>query len=74
MKIYTKTVCPKCMLVKTTLDSANITYETVNLDENEEAKKYIIEKGFMAVPIMEHNGGLIADVPKMLQVIGEMAQ
>lgn len=54
MILYTKTVCPKCMLAKMQLGNANIEYETINLDEHREKRKELIDKGFLATPILEH--------------------
>lgn len=54
MILYTKTVCPKCMLVKSELNVAGLEgkYEIINIDKDEQAKEKIINAGFMSVPIL----------------------
>lgn len=63
MKLYTKTVCPKCMLVKSELTVAGLAdkFETINIDHDETAKEKIINAGFMSVPILEIDGELLHD-------------
>lgn len=72
IKLYTKTVCPKCMLVKSTLSGEGIEFEAINIDENEEAKNKVVEAGFMAVPILEVNGELIGDFGEIQNAISEL--
>lgn len=74
IKLYTKSVCPKCMLIKATLDNAGVEYETINIEENEEAKNKVVEAGFMAVPVMETDGELIGTLPEMQEVISKIAE
>ena len=45
VKLYS-TGCPKCKILKTKLDKANIQYETIS-DINE-----MLEKGFDTVPVL----------------------
>lgn len=73
IKLYTKTVCPKCMLVKTVLNGAGLEFETINIDENEKAKELAVSKGFMSVPILEVDGEFIAEVPQIQAKIVELA-
>ena len=73
MIIYTRTVCPKCTLVKTLLNSAGIEYETVNLDFDEKAESELLEKGFMALPIALDNGEYHADIPAIQALIATKA-
>lgn len=63
MKLYTKTVCPKCMLVKSELTVAGLVdqVETINIDQDELAKERIMNAGFMSVPILEVDGELLHD-------------
>ena len=63
MKLYTKTVCPKCMLVKSELTVAGLVdqVETINIDHDELAKEHIMNAGFMSVPILEIDGELLHD-------------
>lgn len=73
MKLYTKTVCPKCMLVKSQLAANEVEYEVINIDENEEAKETVVSQGFMAVPILENEGKFFGTVPEIQGEIQRVA-
>lgn len=72
--LYTRTVCPKCMLVKTLLDNAEVPYEIVNLDHDEKAEEKLKEKGFMGLPIALHNGEYYGDIPSIQALIAKLSQ
>lgn len=76
MKLFTKTVCPKCMLVKSELKVAGLEgkYEIINIDHDEKAKETIMNAGFMAVPILEVNGEFIGDLSLINEKISMMAK
>lgn len=78
MILYTKTVCPKCMLVKQLFNSAGVEYTTVNVEEeNDEAKKAlqtIKNEGFMALPVALYDGKYIADVKEIQTLIPEVLE
>ncbi|MDN4495259.1 glutaredoxin family protein [Ureibacillus aquaedulcis] len=69
MKLYTKTICPKCMWVKSELQRAGLEVEVVNIDENEQAKQTIIDAGFLTVPVLEIDGQLMGDVQEIVSHI-----
>jgi len=73
MILYTKTVCPKCMLIKSTLDATGLECDVVNIDENEEAKDLIVSKGFMSVPIIEVDGEFHGEIHQIQAKIYELA-
>lgn len=73
MKLYTKTICPKCMLVKSLLEEANVQYTAINTDENEEEREMLIEKGFMAAPILFNENKFFATVSEIQQEIQRVA-
>lgn len=73
IKLYTKTVCPKCMLVKSMLNGAEIEFEVINIDENENGKNKVTEAGFMSVPIMEIDNKLIGDMTEIQKTVSEMS-
>lgn len=58
--MYTTTTCPFCKMEKTYLESKNITFSEILVDENpEEAQKMIAISGQMGVPftvITKDNG------------------
>lgn len=69
MKLYTKNVCPKCMYVKSEIERLGVDVEIINIDKDEKAKELVLETGFMAAPLLEHNGFWYADVPQILTVL-----
>ncbi|KGR75630.1 glutaredoxin family protein [Ureibacillus sinduriensis] len=69
MKLYTKTICPKCMWVKSELQRAGLEVELINIDQDEHAKQTIIDAGFFTVPVLEFEGRLIGDVQEIVSQI-----
>ena len=72
LTLYTVTVCPKCMLIKSALNNSGVEYEIVNLDKNEEALNKIKALGFSGVPILEKDGEYITDISKMMAFVDEL--
>ena len=74
MKLYTRTVCPKCMLIKSELNVAGLEgqYEMINIDQDDRAKEKIVSAGFMSVPILEVGDKLIHDFAEMNEFISEL--
>ncbi|MCI3921136.1 glutaredoxin [Paenibacillus sp. TRM 82003] len=69
MKLYTKTVCPKCMWIKSEMQRSNIEAEIINIDHNEEARDRLLEAGVMSVPVLEVNGTFIFDTNEMIKLL-----
>ena len=60
VKIYTTNHCPYCVLAKEFFKKNNITYNEINVEEDEAAAEEMIEKsGQMGVPVIEVNGEII---------------
>lgn len=74
MKLYTKTICPKCMWVKAELKNAGIDAEVINIDHDEQAKQRVLNAGFLSVPVLEHNGEFIGDVKEIVSKIELVTQ
>lgn len=74
MKLYTKTICPKCLWVKSELQRAGIEADIINIDLDEKAKQTIIEEGFFSVPVLEFNGKFFGDVKEVISQIELIAQ
>lgn len=72
MKLFTKTVCPKCILIKNELEKTGIDYEIVNIDQDSEARDVLIEQGLMAVPVLKIKGDFIADIKKIKEAINDV--
>jgi len=74
MKLYTKTICPKCLLVKSELQRAGLEVDIINIDQDEQARQKIIEAGFLSVPVLEFEGKLMGDVKEVMSQIELIAQ
>ncbi|MER2106827.1 MAG: glutaredoxin [Solibacillus sp.] len=74
MKLYTKTVCPKCLLVKAELNRVGLTPEILNIDQNEHAKEELLSAGFLAVPVLQIDDEWLHEVPAMLEKVELLAQ
>lgn len=74
MKLYTKTVCPKCLLVKAELNRAGIETAIINIDQNEAAKEELIDAGFLSVPVLQVENEWFKDVSDMLNYIESVTQ
>ena len=53
IKVYTKHNCPQCKMLKTQLDTNNIEYQEINIDEQPEFRDYLKERGWQAAPVVE---------------------
>lgn len=74
MKLYTKTICPKCLWVKSELQRAGLRADIINIDLDEQAKQTIMEAGFLSVPVLEYEGKFICDVKEVISQIELIAQ
>lgn len=72
IKLYTKTVCPKCIVAKAMLEDSGVVYEAFNIDTDNEAKQVLVDKGFMAVPIAEHDGNFFTSNEQIQGLIEEL--
>ncbi|MBW2965887.1 glutathione S-transferase N-terminal domain-containing protein [Candidatus Woesearchaeota archaeon] len=60
VKIYTTASCPWCKKTKEFFKENNIEYEEIDVANNQEAAKEMIEKsGQMAVPVIDIDGEII---------------
>ena len=50
--VYTKNVCPYCVKAKNYLESKGIEYETINIEENQTERNWLMEQGYRSVPQM----------------------
>jgi glutaredoxin 3 len=48
--VYSKTHCPYCVKAKNYLQSRNINFREVNIEEDAEAREFILEQGHRTVP------------------------
>jgi len=72
IKVFSTPSCPYCELLKQFLKEKGVEFENIDVSQNEEAQKYILEKtGRMAVPVAEIDGEIIIgfDRPKIVQLL-----
>jgi len=50
--VYTKPNCVQCNMTKKSMDNLGIKYQTVDIMEDEAALALIMEKGFLAAPVV----------------------
>ena len=74
MKLYTKTVCPKCIHVKSEMARLGVEVEVVNIDHDAAAREKLIEAGIMAAPVLEVNGAFHVTPGEIIAVLEEAAQ
>jgi glutaredoxin len=61
LTIYSKNHCPYCDQAKALLKSKGIDFVEVKIDEDEQAKEFIVSKGHRTVPQLYLNGNLFVD-------------
>ena len=61
LTVYSKTVCPFCVNAKNYLKSKDIAFEEINIEENEEARQFILDKGHRTVPQIYFKGKLFVE-------------
>lgn len=69
MKLYTKTVCPKCMLIKAVAKESGVQLEEVNVDNNESALEELKSLGIQSVPVLKHGDKYIVDIAEIQKII-----
>ncbi len=72
IKVYSTKTCPYCVNLKEYLDEKGVKYEYIDVGEDKEAAKEMIEKsGQMGVPVTDINGEIIIgfDKPKINELL-----
>lgn len=60
VKMYTTTWCTFCKVAKEFFKENNVEFEEINVEENQEAAKEMVEKsGQTGVPVIDINGKII---------------
>ncbi|WJH34459.1 glutaredoxin [Paenibacillus sp. CC-CFT747] len=67
MKLYTKTICPKCLWIKSEVQRSGLAVEIVNLDHDTAAQERLAEAGIRSVPAMEVHGQFLVDPNEMIK-------
>lgn len=61
LTVYSKNNCPFCVQAKNLLKSKNIQFEEIRIDEDSEAKEFILEQGHRTVPQIYKDGKLLVE-------------
>lgn len=59
--VYSKTVCPYCVQAKNYLKQKNINFREVNIEEDEDARAFIMSEGHRTVPQIYYNGKILVE-------------
>jgi len=70
MKLYTRTVCPKCIWIKSEARRSGKEVEIVNIDHDEAARERLISAGIKTVPALEADGEFWTSTEEMLERLG----
>jgi glutaredoxin-like YruB-family protein len=73
IRVFSTTSCPYCVILKQFLNDKKIEFEDINVAENEEARKEMIEKtGQMGVPAIEIDNEIVIgfDKVKISELLG----
>jgi glutaredoxin 3 len=57
--VYSKNQCPYCDQAKALLKSRDIVFEEIKIDENSEAREFIVGEGHRTVPQIYQDGKLL---------------
>ena len=72
VRVFSTPVCPYCMTLKEFLKESSIDFEDIDVSQNQEAAKEMIEKtGQMGVPVIDINGEFVVgfDREKISQLL-----
>lgn len=61
LTVYSKSNCPFCDKAKHLLNTKNISYETVNIEQDQTARQWLMEQGHRSVPQIYKNGKLFVE-------------
>ena len=50
LTVYTKNNCPFCDQAKALLDSKGVTYNTINVESQPDAREFLVDQGLRSVP------------------------
>lgn len=61
LTVYSKSGCPACVNATNLLERYNINHNIIKIDEDDEAKKFILSRGFRTVPQIFHGDKLFVE-------------
>jgi glutaredoxin 3 len=71
IKIYTKTTCPYCDQAKQLLEAFGFDYEAINIEQNTDARTWLLDQGHKSVPQLYINDKLLEGGFNGLQSVGK---
>jgi len=57
--IYSKNNCPFCDRAKTLLESKGVEFKTVNIEDETDARSFLVDQGLRSVPQIFKDGTLL---------------
>lgn len=54
--VYSKANCPACVKVKNDFDARGVVFTEVRVDQDQEARAMLVEKGHRSVPVVYVDG------------------
>lgn len=54
--MFSKSVCPNCVTLKQRLITKNIPFTEIKVDEDTEAREFLVVQGFRSVPVLFVDG------------------
>lgn len=54
--VFSKSVCPNCVTLKNRLISQGVTFTEIKVDEDDNARSFLISKGYRSVPVLYVDG------------------
>lgn len=61
LTVYSKNHCPFCDQAKALLKNKNIAFEEIKIDENADARQFIMEAGHRTVPQIYQDGKVFVE-------------
>lgn len=61
LQVYSKSNCPNCDKTKMLLKNKGIEFEVVNIEEDQDAREWLLDQGHRAVPQLYLDGKLFVE-------------
>ena len=52
ISVYTKPACVQCNAIVKAFDKAGISYQKIDVNDNPEARDYVLSLGYLALPVV----------------------
>ena len=59
--VYTKDFCPFCVQAKKQLSDMGLEYKEINIEEDSQAKQFVIDAGHRTMPQIYHNEKVLVE-------------